>query len=594
MTHPAHTPLSPPAPRARGRGWLSSALAGGALVCGALALTGCTAASSATGSGLGTSAAGASAAGTAASAAELTPAAVLAENADATVFGPDEWDEADAIDVDLASPAGTGIKSQDGTVTVTAAGVYRFSGTLAGQIVVAAPEDARVVLILDGATITNSSGSAIDVQQADDVALHLADGSTNRVADADSYADDAEANAAIYAQTDLTISGDGSLTVTGNGNDGITSKDDLAILDGEITVTAQADALRGKDSLTVAGGTLQLTAKTGDGMYSTGDKNADEIDWTRGYISITGGVIEIAAGDDGIQAFTDTVISGGTVTVSAADDGVKGEAVVAIGELADSAPPSVTVTASTEGIEAAAIGLSAGTIAVTASDDGVNASGNTELQALIAGTEVADAQQGEFQDTGESLVISGGTLTVDAEGDGLDSNGSLNISGGTVTVYGPTRGGNGSLDADGDITVTGGTITAFGPGDMEQTPNAGSQGWVAVSTTLTAGQSGTVVDDGGTEIGTFVAQKQAASIIFSSAEVQEGDSYSVVIDGETVGTAVAGEGGFSGPGGGMGGQGGPGGTPPAAGERPDAPSGAPEGGMPNWGEQSREESTPQS
>ena len=567
---------------------VSGALVGGVLLGGTLLLSGCTAA----GLTPGTTSAATSDTASAAAAADLTPAAVLAENADTTVFGPDEWDEAEAIDVDLAALASTGVTAGDGTVTITAAGVYRLSGTLSGQVVVSAPEEARVVLILDGATITNSSGSAIDVQQADDVAIHLADGSTNRVADAQTYPEDAEANAAIYSTVDLTFSGTGALTVSGNGNDGITSKDDLVILDGSITVTAQADALRGKDALVVEGGDLSLTAASGDGMTSTGDKDADEVDWTRGYIVISGGTIDITAGDDGIQAFTDTVIGGGTVTVSAADDGVKGEAIVAIGELADAAAPHVTVSSSTEGIEAAAISLSGGVISVTASDDGVNASGNTELQALMAGTAAPDARQGEFQDTGETLTISGGELTVDAEGDGLDSNGSLTITGGTVVVSGPKRGGNGSLDADGEITVTGGTVTALGPGDMEQTPSAGTQGWVIVSAAITAGQSGTIVDSDGAEIAAFTARKDASSIIYSAGSVTEGESYSVQVDGETIGSAVAGEGGSNGPGGGMGTQGGPGGTPPGDGARlggsappgdgtrPGAPAGAPEGSTP--------------
>ncbi len=501
--------------------------------------------------------------GTEASAAgPLSPASVLAENADATVFGPDEWDAASALDVDLADPTGAGITARDATVTITDAGVYRFSGTFSGQLVVAAPDDARVVIILDGVTLRNSAGAAIDVQSADDVAIHLADGSTNTVSDAASYAADVDANAAIFSRADLTISGDGALTISDAGNDGITSKDDLVILGGTITISAAQDALRGKDALVVRGGTLDLTAENGDGMFSRGDEGdaAADIDWTRGYIAILGGTIDISAGDDGVQAFTDVIIGGGSLTASVADDGVKAEAVIAIGEMPETDAPRVAVTASTEGIEAASIGISGGDVQVAASDDGINASGNTELQALIADTELDDSQQSEFQDTGEVLEISGGTVTVDAEGDGLDSNGSLTISGGAVTVYGPSQGGNGSLDADGEITVSGGTIQAFGPGDMEQTPSAGEQGWVIVSAPLTAGQSGTIIDETGAELGSFTSAKTASTVLVSTPSITEGGSYSVVSGGEVLGTAVAGTGGFSGPGG-MGGAGGPGGAP---------------------------------
>src|SRR5690606_26993155 len=141
-----------------------------------------------------------------------------------------------------------------------------------------------------------------------------------------------EANAAVYADADLTISGTGALTVTGNGNDGIASTDDLVILGGEISVNAADDALRGKDSLVVEDGTLTLRAAAGDGLKSDGDDGDEstDIDWTRGYIYVRGGTIDITAGDDGLQAFTDTVVGGGAVTAAVGDDGVKGEVTASI------------------------------------------------------------------------------------------------------------------------------------------------------------------------------------------------------------------------------------------------------------------------
>ncbi|MFC6235622.1 carbohydrate-binding domain-containing protein, partial [Leucobacter soli] len=398
---------------------------------------------------------------------DLAPEEVMAANDDYTTVNEDEWSEADAVDVELtgssASSDSAAVSVDGSTVTITQAGVYRLSGELEGGVVVEAPDDALVVLILDGVDITNDAGSAIEVRTADDVAIHLADGSTNRVADTGSYAEDADANAAIHADTDLTVSGTGSLAVTGNGNDGITSTDDLVILSGEITVTAADDALRGKDALAVEGGTLTLTATGGDGMKSDGDEGDDssEIDWTRGYIYVSGGTIDITAGDDGLQAFTDTVVAGGTITADVADDGVKGEAIVSVGEIAGTTAPVITVTASTEAMEAANIGIYGGTIDLTASDDGINASGNAELQALIAGEEFTGVTDREA-DSGERLEISGGTVTIDAGSDGIDSNGSITISGGTITISSAANGGDGPIDGNGTVSVAEGTVTANG------------------------------------------------------------------------------------------------------------------------------------
>src|SRR5699024_4386556 len=78
--------------------------------------------------------------------ADLAPAAVLAANADYTRVDPADWDEADALDVTLAGASAStdadGVNVDGSTVTITAPGVYRLSGTLEGRVVVDAGEDA--------------------------------------------------------------------------------------------------------------------------------------------------------------------------------------------------------------------------------------------------------------------------------------------------------------------------------------------------------------------------------------------------------------------------------------------------------------------
>lgn len=424
-------------------------------------LTGCTAVGAAAGSSAGSAAESASATTSAALATfegDLSPNEVLAAHTDYTTVDTDEWSADDAVDIELSGSSASasdasGVSVDGSTVTITEAGVYRLSGSLDGQVIVAAPEDALVVLVLDGADITNSAGAAIEVQTADDVAIHLAADSENSVSDAASYADDAAANAAIYAKSDLTISGEGSLRVTGNGNDGITSTDDLVILSGSIEVTAADDALRGKDALVVEDGKLQLTATAGDALKS--DQADDE---TRGYILATGGTIDLTAGDDGLQAQTDTVITGGTITAAVADDGVKAENIVSIGG------GDITLTSSTEGVEAVNVAIFAGTLDITASDDGINASG------LNTGGQDREA------DSGERLEISGGTITVDAAFDGLDSNGTVTISGGDLDITSAANGGDSPIDANGETTITGGTILANGAEYDPSTANAGPGG----------------------------------------------------------------------------------------------------------------------
>ncbi|MCW5951233.1 MAG: carbohydrate-binding domain-containing protein [Propionibacteriaceae bacterium] len=478
---------------------------------------------------------------TTSAAGSVTAAEVLAANEDATTVNDDEWSLDDARDITLTGSSATtgadGVIIDESTVTITAAGVYRLSGSLTGQVVVDAPEDALVVLVLDGAEIASSTTAAIAVLNADDVGLYLMDGTSNTLSDTSGYSEDSDVNAALFSEEDLTISGTGSLTVTGNGNDGITGEDDLVILAGTIIVTAVDDGIRGKDSLTVRGGAITVTAG-GDGLKAD---NEDED--TRGYMDLSGGTITVTAADDGLDAETDIVMTGSDVTVTTSgtdndDMTSKGVDAGAIFVIEDG---GLTVTASVEAVEAATVIVAGGTIDLTASDDGINAS--------------TGSGESMRADAGAYLEISGGTLTIDAEGDGLDSNGALLISGGTTIVYGPTRGGDGAIDSNGGITITGGTLLAFDTGDMAEAPgDASTQGWLIASASGNAGDTVQVTDASGAVVAEATSRKSFGSVTYSSSAITSGQSYQVVTPSGST-TITAGEGG-------MGGRGGPGGGGP--------------------------------
>ncbi len=224
----------------------------GGLAAAVLAVGGCTAATV-----VSTSASTSTSTGTAA-------AATVALTADHDASSDHTWDTSSEVAIDLSNPTATdGVTVQDGVITITAAGAYRFSGTLAdGQVVVDTEDSGNVHLILDDASITNSDGSALVIDKADLALVVLADGTTNTLVDGSTYAatGDDDPNAALWSDPDLTILGDGTLNVTGNYNDGISSTDGLVILAGTINVTAKDDGIRGKDYLVVKGGTIASTS----------------------------------------------------------------------------------------------------------------------------------------------------------------------------------------------------------------------------------------------------------------------------------------------------------------------------------------------
>lgn len=534
-------------------------------------------------------------------------------------------DDVDVADITLDGGSATsdadGVEIDGSTVTITQGGAYRISGTLDdGQIVVAAGEDDQVRLILDNADLTSSTGAPLVIEEADDVVIELAEGSDNYVADAEQYGDEGEdaPNAAIYSTADLAITGSGALTVEGNSNDGITSKDGLVIESGDITVTAVDDGIRGKDHLVLTGGSLTVTAG-GDGL-----KSDNEADAGRGYILLSGGTVDVTAGGDGIDAAQDALVDGadvsvisgggneasladdvsakgikagtalvigsGTVNVDSADDALHSNGLVAIpgGDVTVAAGDdgvhadgtldleggNVTVVASYEGLEGSDILIASGQIDLTSTDDAINA-------ALTADDAVeqqsrADGSGGGFgtEEVGDfSFIVTGGTILVDAQGDGLDSNGSIDIQGGEILVAGPTTDGEAPMDANGTFTISGGDLLAYGSSGMASAPDLDSEQvsvFFLLDSTQASGSDVELVSSDGTVLASFDATRDFASVVWSGADLTEGDDVTLVVDGTEVATATAGDYEEGEASGGMGGTGGPGG-PGGAGGMPAAP-----------------------
>ncbi|WP_164205029.1 carbohydrate-binding domain-containing protein [[Micrococcus luteus] ATCC 49442] len=494
----------------------------------ALALTvglaGCASAGTA---GTGTSITGTTSAGSSSSTTSGTAQAAVSLDTLAadTHYDADDltWDAAAEVAVTLADGASTvasgsssdAVKVDGDTVTISAAGTYRLSGSLSdGQVVVAAGEEDVVRVILDGAEISSSTGSPFVVQSANEAIVYLEDGSSNSLSDATTYADTAEdaPNAALYSQADLILAGSGSLSVEGNFNDGISSKDGLVLAAGNVIVDSTDDGIVGKDYAVLLDGAYQVTA--GD----DGFKSDNEEDEGRGWVLINGGTLNVSAVDDGIKAFNTLTIAAGVTTVEESE----------------------------EGLEARHIVMSGGTANVTANDDGVNASGGsaTSTSGAAGGMGGGEMAVGDY-----TVEVTGGSLTINAQGDGLDSNGNASISGGTVVVNGPTNSGNGALDVNGDLTVTGGTVAAAGSVGMVVTPGASSTQSGVQVTLGSAVPAGTVVqiaDPSGTVVAAFVTAKTTASLVFSSAAITEGEEYTVYTGGTATVSAGLGEGSLDG------------------------------------------------
>ncbi len=287
---------------------------------------------------------------------------VIEENL--TFKGKDEYsDYAGAVEIDLSAPqAADGVSVSGSTVTISAAGTYVLTGTLAdGQVVVAAGENDDVRLVLENASISSASTAPVYVKSADKVILSLPEGTESYVADAVTGTDGEDTlTGAIYAACDLSINGSGTLRIEAGANDAISTKDDLRITGGTLEITAADDGLVANDGILIRGGTLRITAG-GDGIKAT-KAEAD-----KGFVYIGGGSVSIDADCDGIQAETSVLVSGGALEITAGG-GVNTQAETGNAMFGGAAEESDTV--SMKGIKAeAALAVTGGTLTLDAADD---------------------------------------------------------------------------------------------------------------------------------------------------------------------------------------------------------------------------------
>ena len=349
-----------------------------------LALTGCSTTSNALASGttaadssVGTTAttSSATATDTAASSSSFSTNVKSGEKLDVDTHYSEQdlsWDTSSETAIDLSNPTATdGVTVEDGTLTITKAGTYKLSGEYQGQIKVETADSDAVRLVLDNANITNSSGAALNVVNADEVILYSASGTTNTISDGADYTATGEddPDAVVYSKADLTIAGEGTLKVNGNHEDGIHTSDGLVIASGTLEVNAANTGIKGKDYVDILGGTINVTAQQ-DGIKSTNDTDEGQ-GWTR----LSNGTVTVNAGDDGFKASRVVEISGGSLTVEQSD----------------------------EGIEAQYINVSGGDVNVTSADDGMNASlktSDSESTDSSANTSDAANQQQNNQQQG--------------------------------------------------------------------------------------------------------------------------------------------------------------------------------------------------
>ena len=304
-----------------------------------------------------------------------------------------------------------------GTVTITCGGEYDFSGSYSGsdaQILVnTAKTDSSVYLNMRGLTLTNTADAPIYVQKASKAFVVAKNGTTNTFTDGSSrtktynYTNDSgeaktdTTGACIYAKDDLTIKGEGTLIVKANYNNGIHTSNDLKVKNGLITVNAKNNGLKGKGSVEISGGTINITTTEGDGIKSD-TEDATDLASGKGSIEITGGTITVTSAFDGITAANAVVVANG-----------------------ESKSPTIKITT---GGGQSCLSLT------TSSNGGGFGGGGFPGGGMGGGSSCSPSESMKGIKGDSSITISGGVIDINSRDDGLHSSGTITLSGGTMTI----------------------------------------------------------------------------------------------------------------------------------------------------------------
>lgn len=365
----------------------------------------------------------------------------------------------------------------------------------------------------------------------------------------------------IQADGDLTISG-GTFAVTANGGHttaisdedasckGLKAGKTLTVSGGMFTVDSADDALHAND-VTVSGGTLTL-ASGDDAVHADNDL----VVGVKGSSSTSNPKIDITASYEGLEGTTVSVYSG-DIDVAASDDGVNA-ANSELGEHSDKY----------------AIHIAGGDLYIDAGSDGLDSNNDITMTGGKVEVYGADAMMDAAIDYDGTFTLSGGTLFGAGMEPGAGTQayvavGETSPSGGKGGHGGMGGGANGGqgMTPPNDAGGTAGTTNGNPPtppanADGSTTPPSGDQngqqsGARPEKPSNEGGQQGgkptnresvlgiekgsviTVQDADGRTLYTATALGSMSSVIFSSSDIKEGETYTVLVDGASVGTATA-------------------------------------------------------
>ena len=379
--------------------------------------------------------------------------------------------------------AGSGYTIEGTTLTITAAGTYRITGSCSEGSIVVGKGLSGVTLILDDLTLASSATAPIVVKKSATVNIHLEGTSTltdnedpANETSSDTDVADAFEGAAIKVKSGsvVTFCGSGSLHLVANAKNGIKGGATASLIfnqSGTIDISGNAkyygatttgaavnNGIACDGSIVINQGTYVIKAAN-DGIKSapdaTNETEGTTIDTdSAGTVTINGGTFDIDVDGDGIQADTALNINGGTFDImtwkgySVWNDTLANayscKGLKASGDRAEEA-----------GLEPA-INITGGSFTLNTGDDAVH----SDAYATVTGGTFL-IQTGDDGMHGDTSLIIGTENGYERDPDITISNSYEGLEGGTVTMY---SGRAYVVASDDGVNAAGGSSNGSDPG----------------------------------------------------------------------------------------------------------------------------------
>ena len=405
----------------------------------------------------------------------------------------------------------------------------------------------KQAIVLNGVSITNPDGAAINNQSKKRTFIVLNDGTKNYLTDGANYSDATDSEdmkGCFFSEGQLIFSGSGYLEVDANCKAGIRSDDYVRTMPkANIWVDASAgNGIRGNEAVIVTGGVMNInvtgTADKGistDGevrieggrttIFTSGgyEYDSDENDYSAcsgikadSVININGGELNIKStgtGGKGLNCDDEININDGVVRIittgkrqkdskgSVSPKGIKADGKITV----SGGQTQVRLEGTgdgTEGIESKSeIHIEAGTVESYSYDDAINSAGN--------------------------LYIDGGYVYARSyNNDAIDANKNLYINGGVVIAEGAS-GAECGLDAAEQYKayINGGTVIAVG-GGMQAIDSSSKQASIAISASM--GMKVGILDGSKAILAyTTPSSNCGTALMISSPSFKSGSSYTL-------------------------------------------------------------------